>query len=132
MKAKSNKTAYWVATIIFSAFMLMDAIGGITRAQAGVDVLNHLGYPVYLLTIVGVAKLLGVVAILQTRYTTIKEWAFAGFAFNFIGGAASRAFVGDSIGEVIFPIIMFGVLLIPYMLWKKSDRMRAERLSLSF
>lgn len=131
MKAKSNNTLYWVVTILFAVFMLMDAFGGITRQQAGIDVLNHLGYPVYLLTIVGIAKLLGVVAILQTRYSTIKEWAYAGFAFNFLGGAASRAFVGDTAGEIAFPIIMFGVLLIPYMLWKKSERVKYDRIALS-
>ncbi|WP_317163476.1 DoxX family protein [Mucilaginibacter arboris] len=66
---------YWIITIIFSLFMLMDGIGAITRAAAGQEVLKHLGYPMYALTIFGVAKILGVIAILQTKFYTIKEWA---------------------------------------------------------
>lgn len=53
--------------------MLMDGIGGITRQQAGQDILKHLGYPMYALTIFGVAKILGAIAILQTKFKTIKE-----------------------------------------------------------
>ncbi|MES1224238.1 MAG: DoxX family protein [Bacteroidota bacterium] len=119
MTTKTTNIVYWVATIVFALLILMDGFGGVTRQQAGQDVLNHLGYPLYLLTIVGIAKLLAVVALLQTKYIAIKEWAFAGIAFNFIGGFASRAFVGDGAFETIFPLIMLGIMFIPYFLWKK-------------
>ena len=56
MKPKTTKTLYWIFTILFAMFMLMDGIGGITRQQAGQDVLKHLGYPMYALTIFGFAK----------------------------------------------------------------------------
>ena len=121
MKLKTIKTTYWTATIIFALLMLMDGIGGVTKQQAGQDVLKHLGYPMYLLVIAGTAKLLGVIAIVQTKYMTVKEWAYAGFAFNFICGFASRAFVGDSVIETIFPLIMLAILFIPYSLWKKYE-----------
>lgn len=124
MKPKTIKTTYWTATIIFALLMLMDGIGGITQQQAGQDVLKHLGYPMYLLLIVGTAKLLGVIAIVQTKYRAVKEWAYAGFAFNFISGFASRAFVGDSFIEIIFPLIMLAILFIPYSLWKKYEPLK--------
>lgn len=101
--------------------MLMDGIGGITRQQAGQDVLKHLGYPMYALTIFGVAKTLGAIAILQTKFKTIKEWAYAGFAFNFMGAAASRAFAGDSFGLIIAPIVALAFMFLVYFLWKKYD-----------
>lgn len=118
-KSKPNKTLYWVVTGLFSAMMLLDGIGGVTRAEAGQEVFRHLGYPMYALTIFGVAKILGVVALLQPRFKIIKEWAYAGFAFNFIGAFASRAFVGDEIGLLIPPVVMLGVLFGAYYLWKK-------------
>src|SRR6188768_3445060 len=112
MKPKTIKALYWVFTIFFALLMLMDGYGGITRQQAGIDVMNHLGYPIYALTIFGVAKVLGAIAILQTRYRIIKEWAFAGFTFNFIGAFASRFLAGDGGAELIFPIIALGIMFI--------------------
>lgn len=123
MEPKTTRTWYWVISIIFALFMLMDGIGGITRQQAGQDVLKHLGYPMYALTIFGVAKILGAIAILQTKFYTIKEWAYAGFAFNFIGAATSRAFAGDSFGLIIAPIVALAFMFVAYFLWKKQERL---------
>ncbi|MDQ0637705.1 putative membrane protein YphA (DoxX/SURF4 family) [Pedobacter sp. W3I1] len=116
---KKLKTWYWIATIIFALMMIMDGIGGITQQEAGKEVLKHLGYPMYLLIIVGIAKLLGAASILQNKFITIKEWAYAGFAINFIGAFASRAFVGDGISLLIPPLIALVIMFIPYILWKK-------------
>src|ERR1700761_9681616 len=112
MKPKTIKIWYWILTVLFALAMLGDAYGGITKQQAGVDVLNHLGYPLYNLPMFGVAKLLGVIAILQNRFRTVKEWAFAGFAFNFIGAFVSRAIVGDGAGDLIPPLVALLFLFI--------------------
>jgi len=116
---KKLSTWYWIATIIFALMMLMDGFGGVTQQEAGKEVLRHLGYPVYLLIIVGIAKLLGALAIVQQKFVAIKEWAFAGFAINFIGAFASRAFVGDGAGLLIPPLAALVIMFIPYILWKK-------------
>jgi len=116
---KKLKTWYWIATIIFALMMIMDGVGGITQQEAGKEVLKHLGYPMYLLIIVGIAKLLGAASILQNKFKTIKEWAYAGFAINFIGAFASRAFVSDGISLLIPPLIALVIMFIPYILWKK-------------
>jgi hypothetical protein len=123
MKPKTARILYWTITILFATAMLLDSIGGITRAEAGQEVLRHLGYPMYVLTIFGVAKLLGAIAILQNKFRTVKEWAYAGFAFNFIGAAASRAFAGDSAGLIIMPIIMLAVMFFSYFLWKRTSQL---------
>jgi hypothetical protein len=122
MKPKTLTTFYWTFTIIFALLIFFDGIGGVTRQQAGIDGVTHLGYPVYFLTIAGVAKLLAVIVLLQTKFEIIKEWAFAGIAINFVCAFASKAFVGDSFGSVIFPLIMLGFLFIPYTLWKKVEQ----------
>lgn len=121
MKSNTTKIFYWIITGLFAAFMLMDGIGGLMRAEAGQEVMQHLGYPVYILTIFGVLKLLGAVAILQNRLKVIKEWAYAGFAFNFVGAAASRAFVGDDAGMIIFPAGCLAFMFLSYYLWKRVD-----------
>jgi hypothetical protein len=99
--------------------MLMDGIGGVTQQEAGQEVMRHLGYPVYAMIIFGVAKILGVIAILQTKFVTVKEWAYAGFTINSIGAFASRALAGDSGLELLFPLIILLITLISYLTWKK-------------
>ncbi|MNK68541.1 hypothetical protein D3C87_878990 [compost metagenome] len=101
-----------------------DADGWFWRSnqqEAGKEVLKHLGYPMYLLIIVGIAKILGAMAILQQKFVAIKEWAFAGFAINFIGAFASRAFVGDGAALLIPPLVALAILFIPYILWKRMQ-----------
>src|SRR3954471_8326892 len=121
MKPKTIKITYWCLIVLFSLAMLGDAFGGITKQQAGIDVLNHLGYPIYIMPFLGYLKLLGVIALLQTKFRNLKEWAFAGFAFNFIGAAVSRAAMGDGAGMVAMPLIMLAVLLVTYWFWRKYD-----------
>lgn len=123
MKPSTIKITYWTLTILFALLMLLDAFGGISRQQAGVDAMNQLGYPVYILSIVGYAKLLGAIAILQTKYQTIKEWAFAGFTINFIGAAASLAYTGNYVG-ISFPFIAQVFLLAAYYFWKKYEAVK--------
>jgi len=119
MKTNKIRTFYWVSTGIFALLMLMDAIGGLMHEPTGVAIMKHLGYPEYVLTIFGVAKLLGALALLQPKFQTIKEWAFAGFAINFIGAFCSRTAVGDPIGELIPPVVMLLVMFVPYYAWKR-------------
>jgi len=118
---KKTKIFYWVFTILLCLMLFADGFGGIIQQQAGQDVLRHLGYPMYLLIISGVAKWLALTAILQSKFNTIKEWAYAGISINFIGAFASRAFVGDSFMETIFPLLMLGFMFISYFLWKKIN-----------
>lgn len=119
MNNKTIKRLYWVFTLLLVLFLLFDGIGGVTRQQAGVEVMQHLGYPVYFLSIAGIAKLLSVPAILQSKYITIKEWAYAGNAFNFIGAFMSRSFVGDPVFDTVFPLFILAFMLVSYFLWKR-------------
>jgi len=121
MKPKTVKIIYWCLIVLFSLAMLGDAFGGITKQQAGIDVLNHLGYPIYIMPFMGYLKVLGVIALLQTKFRVLKEWAFAGFAFTFIGAAVSRAAMGDGAGMVAMPLVMLAVLLVTYWFWRKYD-----------
>ncbi len=119
MNPKTVKILYWTLTILFGLMMLMDGGAGVAQEKTGQEVMRHLGYPMYFMIICGIAKILGALAILQTRFRTIKEWAYAGFTINFIGAAASRAFVGDDVSLLIPPVVMLGILFVTYYLWKR-------------
>ena len=127
MKRKAVKTTYWIVTILFALLMLMDGIGGITRQQAGIEVMQHLGYPVYSLSIFGMAKILGALAIFQNKFATLKEWAYAGFTINFIGAMLSRIYAGDGIAEILFPLIPITILFLSYFLWKEYANQKTIR-----
>jgi hypothetical protein len=121
MSAKSIKITYWVLLVLFCLFHIMDAIGGTTKAKAGVDAMNAMGYPVYLMSFLSVLKLLGIIALLQNKFTTIKEWAFAGFTFSLIGAMVSHACVHDPVLFIVMPVIFLVILLVIYYLWRKMN-----------
>ena len=116
--SKKKKWIYWTLTIVL---MLPAAGGGVielfTNGPASVaETLTLLGYPLYLMKILGFAKILGGIAILTGRSRRLKEWAYAGFAFDFLGATASHVLAGDS-AHAIFPIGFFIVLMGTYFLW---------------
>lgn len=125
MKPKTIKITYWCLIVLFSLATLGDAFGGITKQQAGIDVLNHLGYPIYIMPFMGYLKVLGVIGLLQTKFRNLKEWAFAGFAFIFIGAAVSRGAMGDGAGMVAMPLVMLAVLFVTYWFWRKYAALNA-------
>jgi hypothetical protein len=83
--------------------------------------LAHLGYPEYLLTILGVAKLLGALALLQTWAPTLREWAYAGFTIDLLGATASHLFRGDALGVALVPAFFLLPLAASYVLRPGRD-----------
>lgn len=124
MKPKTIRITYWVLLTLFCLFHVMDAIGGLSKAKAGVDAMNAMGYPIYLMTFLSVLKLLGVAALLQDKFRTVKEWAFAGFSFSLIGAAVSHACVNDQVAFIILPIVFLGILLTLYYFWRKLEQLK--------
>ena len=119
MKTSNLTKAYWISTILFAIFLFVDGMTGILQTQGGKDIFLQLGYPFYLLTIIGTAKVLAGFAILQTKWVTLKEWAFAGFTIDCIGASLSHAFSHQRPLFIILPFVFLGVMFIPYILWKK-------------
>lgn len=104
------KITYWVVTILAAALMTLSAIPDILLSAEAVEIFRHLGYPTYLLPFLGVAKLLGVIAVLQPWFGRLKEWAYAGLTFDLIGAFYSHLSVGDSAAFWIFPVV--GLILV--------------------
>ena len=87
------------------------------------EVMDTLGYPAYLMTILGVAKLLGAVAILVPRFARLKEWAYAGFTFDLLGASISHAAVGEPIPQIIIPIVFLIVAIASWALRPDSRKL---------
>jgi uncharacterized membrane protein YphA (DoxX/SURF4 family) len=85
---------FWVFTGLFCAFMLTSTIPNILSAPEWVDVFKQLGYPLYMLPFIGIAKLLGIIALLVPGFPRIKEWAYAGMFFDLTGAVYSGLVVG--------------------------------------
>ena len=114
---KKNKIIYWVATLWLSLGMISTGAGQLLKMKEGqgaLDSIIHLGYPVYILTILGVWKVLGVVAVLIPRYPLLKEWAYAGFVFLTTGAAFSHIAAGDSIISVLPALLLLALTAVSW------------------
>ncbi len=122
--AKRNKSIYWIATIWLALGMLSTGAVQLFKAkegQGGADMIKHLGYPVYLLTLLGICKILGVIAVLIPKFPLLKEWAYAGFFFIMFGAIFSHIAIGDFISE-IFPSLLLFILTVVSWYFRPSDR----------
>lgn len=106
---KRNNILFWVFTILFCAFMMMSTIPNILSAPEWVEVFKMLGYPLYMLPFIGVAKLLGVIALLVPGFPRIKEWAYAGMFFDLIGAVYSGLMTGGFNPQML-------IMLVPFLL----------------
>jgi hypothetical protein len=123
MKAKT--IVYWASTILVAVAMGSGGAAQVARLQQNVDgFVRVLGYPLYFVTILGVWKVLGAIAILVPRFPRLKEWAYAGIFFDLTGAAASWAAVGGS-GEafhILAPLIIAGIAVASWALRPESRR----------
>ena len=111
---KMKVIGYWTATAVLAGGLVgggvMDLLHGpqMLVGQFFVQTMQHLGYPLYLLTILGWWKLLGAIALLVPRFPRLKEWAYAGTFFNMTGAAASYVVCSNNVGALI--LLIFAVL----------------------
>lgn len=118
---KRNKIIYWIATVWLSLGMLSGGIFQLLQMEDAVKNFMHLGYPTYLLTILGIWKILGVVAILIPKFPRLKEWAYAGFFFAMTGAMISHVIMKDSFGDT-FPSILSLILVLVSWYFRPQNR----------
>jgi uncharacterized membrane protein YphA (DoxX/SURF4 family) len=116
---KKTKFLYWLTTGIFAAFMLLSAFPDIMVVPDAVTFMTHLGYPHYFIPFIGVAKLLGVIAILVPGFPRLKEWAYAGFAFDLIGATYSQLSTDGFQPAVFVMLLPLAFLVLSYVLQSK-------------
>ena len=119
---KANKIIYWAATALLSFGMLGSGLAQIFQAKAMVELVVPLGYPLYFLYIIGIWKVLGVIAILLPDYTLVKEWAYAGFFFLMTGALVSHLASGDYDIKAIMGPVMQTVFIILSWYFRPANR----------
>jgi hypothetical protein len=123
---KNTKTLYWIFTGLFGAFMLFSAIPDILVVPDAVTFIAHLGYPKYFIPFIGVAKALGVIAILVPAPIAIgariKEWAYAGLFFDLIGATYSNIATDGLMMQMTFMFLPFGLGIASYVFYHKKLR----------
>jgi len=118
---KRNKIIYWIATAWLSLGMLSTGIVQLIKMKEEVTNIEQLGYPVYLLTLIGIWKILGVIAILIPKFALLKEWAYAGFFFAMTGAIFSHLAGGNGAKELFGPVLLL-VLTVVSWYFRTADR----------
>ncbi len=127
---KKITVIYWIFTVLMVALMGLGSIPDILSSPDAVALFQHLGYPAYLLPFIGVAKLLGVAAILTPGFPRVKEWAYAGFVIDLTGAMYSSLAVGDPPSGLLFFLIGYIIIGGSYVYHHKRCK-AAGALSLS-
>jgi DoxX-like protein len=113
---------YWIPTaqvvLVMASGGLFDAI----QTRSALGVFHHLGYPDYFSTLLGVAKLLGVIALLAPVPRALREWAYAGFTFDVAGAIFSILAVGDPPSHVAIPLYALAMLQLSYFASRRRER----------
>lgn len=118
---KKEKTIYWTATTLIALFEgLMPALTSQTElAKEGI---KHLGYPMYFGNALVIFKILGVLTLIIPRIPKrVKEWAYAGFAFDFIFASISHGAVDGINIQTFLPFVALGILILSYINYHKLN-----------
>ncbi|NML68531.1 DoxX family protein [Chryseobacterium sp. RP-3-3] len=118
---KRNRIIYWIFTIWMALGMVSTAIVQLMKNKDELANFINLGYPAYLMAIIGVWKILGVIAVLIPKRPLLKEWAYAGFFFVMSGAFISHIIIGDTFGRT-FPALLLLILVGISWYFRPTDR----------
>lgn len=121
--SRAHLVAYWITTGLIALNFLIAGTAYLAGARAVREVFIELGYPAYVVALLGVCKLLGGLALLAPGCPRLKEWAYAGIAFNLIGAAVSHAAVGHAWPKVLGPLVLLGIGVASWSLRPASRRL---------
>ncbi|MBO9563959.1 MAG: DoxX family protein [Niastella sp.] len=123
---KTTNILYWIFTIIFAAFMAMGAFYDIISHPIAIQGMHtELGYPLYFIPFIGVLKMLGAIVILLPGFHRIKEWAYAGFAFDLIGATYSVYSIGKP--DWMYMLVMIAFMFFVYFLYVKRKKLLEQK-----
>ncbi|HZG00458.1 MAG TPA: DoxX family protein [Chitinophagales bacterium] len=130
---KRDKIIYWIATVWLGLGMAATGVQQLLHMQVegalappGVYGIEHLGYPVYFLTLIGLWKILGTMVLLVPGFPLLKEWAYAGFFFLLSGALYSHVASGNAAAEM-FPSLLLLVLTVVSWYYRPADRKIVSR-----
>lgn len=111
---KSSKIIYWIATVWLSLGMTATGLVQLMQKEEEVALVKRLGYPAYFLIIIGIWKILGVIAVLIPRFPLLKEWAYAGFFFAMSGAVFSHLASGSKPLDLFGPVLLLVLTVISW------------------
>lgn len=119
---KTTKIIFWTTTILIFLFEgVMPAL--FSQSAEAKEGIRHLGYPEYFGNALVVFKILGVLALIIPQVPgRVKEWAYAGFAFDFIFASISHFAVDGIDFNGFFPLIVLAILVVSYVTYHKIQR----------
>lgn len=120
-----RRVLYWIFTALVAAELLFGGILDVLHKPAALNILHTLGYPAYLCTILGPAKLLAVCALLYPRTRLLREWAYAGVTFNMLGAFCSHIAAHDTVPATVAPLILLSLAIGSYLLRPAACRLRS-------
>lgn len=124
---KKIKVIYWIFTSLFAFVMLSSSIPDIISHPVAIEGFRKMGYPTYLLPFIGLAKLLGVFAILVPGFPRIKEWAYAGLLIDLLGATYSIIASGEPASAWSFMAVPLFLAIVSYTYYHKKERAKSER-----
>lgn len=124
---KRDLLIFRIVTGLLSALVILGASQYFFNHEMVEGMFQKLQFPTYLIYPMGIAKILGIIALWTKIPKTIKEWAYAGFTFNFLLGISAHININD--GEFMGALIALILLLISYFYYKKLDN-HSEKKSL--
>lgn len=119
---KKLNIAYWIVTGLFAAFMIFSSVGNVMSDPQSVEMIHtQMGFPLYIIPFLGVAKILAAVTILIPKLDRIKEWAYAGLVFDLIGATYSFIALGHPASGWALMFLFIGFALLSYYLHRKRQ-----------
>ncbi len=118
---KRNRIIYWIATVWLALGMTSTGIVQLIKMKEEQLLFTRLGYPGYLMTIIGIWKISGVVAVLVPKFPVLKEWTYAGFFFVMTGAVFSHLAIGDGANEFFGPVLLI-ILTVVSWYFRPADR----------
>ena len=123
-----KKVYYWVVTIFLALGMTAGGVQQMFQIGGYNEIVSGLGYPLYLLSIIGTWKILGVIVILVPKFPLVKEWAYAGFFFVMSGAFISHLTVGQSFSEAVPALILLSVTVLSWFLRPASRKLISAKI----
>jgi VIT1/CCC1 family predicted Fe2+/Mn2+ transporter len=103
---KRRSIWYWIITILLSFCIFMGGLAQAMQLQGVIQGFKPLGYPTYFISLIGIWKMLGVIAILVPKFPLLKEWAYAGIFFLLTGAVISHIASNDIHPQIIAPVLL--------------------------
>ncbi len=121
---KTAKIVFWTTTgLLFLTQGLMPVLT--TNVNDTKDAMSHLGYPIYFVFMLAIFKLLGGIALIVPQIPhRIKEWAYAGFAIDFIAAFVSITIIDGMNTITLFPLVALIILITSYWSYYKIIKSR--------